>query len=509
MKTIKQFIAMLLCVSLCMPLTQAQPAPDKRQDAQTTGAIAQEVRIIIQQEQVRFTAQRAVDEMRLQIFDQAGQPVYDSGAVTGQELTWVLRQAGGEAVKNGLYAYTLSVKEAGAAEPRLRRGHFIVDRARERDGETDRLWITSQNESGMGTELTVARNEGETIAGASALSDQKSARAAETVTGGKESELTAAAATAGTTGRIAKFTSATGLGNSVMAELDGNIGIGTTNPQGKLDVSGNIVLNGNAKTQLSTNGDVTFLKGDVVVVKGRGVEINAGDNGSGILGIGGNPNDDAVFLFGYNRDKTGTAAGMWFAGKDGGKLPMLKMSADSTWIEGNLGVGTPYPSATLDVNGTARVSVLQIVGGADFAEYFEVSEATSSGEDATPKVEPGMVVSLDPASPGKLTLSAQAYDRRVAGVVSGAGGVKPGMVMSQKGTLADGKFPVALTGRVYCWADASQGAIEPGDLLTTSSTPGHAMKASDTAKAQGAIIGKAMTGLKEGKGLILALVTLQ
>jgi hypothetical protein len=188
---------------------------------------------------------------------------------------------------------------------------------------------------------------------------------------------------------------------------------------------------------------------------------------------------------------------------------MLKMSADSTWIEGNLGVGTPYPSAKLDVNGTARVGVLQIVGGADFAEYFEVSEATSSGEDATPKVEPGMVVSLDPASPGKLTLSARAYDRRVAGVVSGAGGVKPGMVMSQKGTLADGKFPVALTGRVYCWVDASQGAIEPGDLLTTSSTPGHAMKASDTAKAQGAIIGKAMTGLKEGKGLILALVTLQ
>jgi hypothetical protein len=80
------------------------------------------------------------------------------------------------------------------------------------------------------------------------------------------------------------------------------------------------------------------------------------------------------------------------------------------------------------------------------------------------------------------------------------------MVMSQEGTLADGKHPVALTGRVYCWVDASQGAIEPGDLLTTSSTPGHAMKAADAAKAQGAIIGKAMTGLKEGKGLVLVLV---
>src|SRR5262245_34815004 len=127
----------------------------------------------------------------------------------------------------------------------------------------------------------------------------------------------------------------------------------------------------------------------------------------------------------------------------------------------------------------------------------------------TPKVEAGMVVSIDPASPGKLTLSAQAYDRRVAGIVSGAGGVKSGMVMSQESTLADGKHPVALSGRVYCWVDASQGAIKPGDLLTTSSTPGHAMKAANAAKAQGAIIGKAMTTLKSGKGLVLVLVNLQ
>jgi hypothetical protein len=66
-----------------------------------------------------------------------------------------------------------------------------------------------------------------------------------------------------------------------------------------------------------------------------------------------------------------------------------------------------------------------------------------------------------------------------------------------------------LTGRVYCWADASYAPIEPGDLLTTSDTPGHAMKVTNHKKAQGAIIGKAMTSLKEGKGLVLVLVTLQ
>jgi len=83
------------------------------------------------------------------------------------------------------------------------------------------------------------------------------------------------------------------------------------------------------------------------------------------------------------------------------------------------------------------------------------------------------------------------------------------MLMGQQGSVADGKHPIALTGRVYCLADASAGAIQPGDLLTTSDTPGHSMKVTDHTKAQGAIIGKAMTALESSKGLVLVLVSLQ
>ena len=119
------------------------------------------------------------------------------------------------------------------------------------------------------------------------------------------------------------------------------------------------------------------------------------------------------------------------------------------------------------------------------------------------------MVSIDAANPGELTVSSQAYDRTVAGVVSGAGGVQPGMLMGQQGTEADGQYPVALTGRVYVWVDASYGAVEPGDFLTTSNTAGHAMKAADYDQAQGAILGKAMTSLESGRGLVLVLVTLQ
>jgi hypothetical protein len=105
-------------------------------------------------------------------------------------------------------------------------------------------------------------------------------------------------------------------------------------------------------------------------------------------------------------------------------------------------------------------------------------------------------------------LSADPYDTRVAGIVSGANGIRPGISLQQEGAL-DGGQNVALSGRVYVLADATNGAIKPGDLLTSSSTSGHAMKVADHARAQGAILGKAMSALKEGKGMVLVLVTLQ
>ena len=82
------------------------------------------------------------------------------------------------------------------------------------------------------------------------------------------------------------------------------------------------------------------------------------------------------------------------------------------------------------------------------------------------------------------------------------------IALHQEGVLEGGQN-VSLSGRVYVRADAAFGAIKPGDLLTTSDTPGHAMKVTEPGKAQGAILGKAMTGLKEGKGMVLVLVTLQ
>jgi hypothetical protein len=120
-----------------------------------------------------------------------------------------------------------------------------------------------------------------------------------------------------------------------------------------------------------------------------------------------------------------------------------------------------------------------------------------------------MVVCIDTHQPGKLIRSSRAYDSTVAGIVSGAGGVSPGMLMGQTGTIADGDHPVALTGRVYVRCDNTNGSIQPGDLLTTSDVAGHAMKATDRDRAFGCIIGKAMTPLEGERGLVLVLVSLQ
>jgi hypothetical protein len=150
-------------------------------------------------------------------------------------------------------------------------------------------------------------------------------------------------------------------------------------------------------------------------------------------------------------------------------------------------------------DGQVVTPVLQITGGADLVESFETRDE---------RCEPGTVLVIDEREAGRLKSSTHAYDAKVAGVVSGANGVRPGIHMGQAGTL-DGATPVAMAGRVYVKCSTENGAIHPGDLLTTATTAGHAMRATDAARSNGAVIGKAMSALERGNGLVLVLVNLQ
>ena len=86
--------------------------------------------------------------------------------------------------------------------------------------------------------------------------------------------------------------------------------------------------------------------------------------------------------------------------------------------------------------------------------------------------------------------------------------MKPGICLGQDGVL-DGDTPVAMTGRVYVKCSSENGAIRPGDLLTSAALAGHAMKATDGERSFGSVIGKAMSSLDEETGLVLVLVNLQ
>jgi hypothetical protein len=164
-----------------------------------------------------------------------------------------------------------------------------------------------------------------------------------------------------------------------------------------------------------------------------------------------------------------------------------------------------YSDSSVDIHGVVGIYskvtgalVIAMGEGLDYAEGFD----TSADED----VAPGTVLVIDPQGPGKLTVSETAYDTKVAGIVAGAKGLGSGVRLGSNDLDAN----VALAGRVYCNVDATRSGVKPGDLLTTSSTPGYAMKAADYTRAQGAILGKAMEKLEKGqKGQILVLVTLQ
>jgi hypothetical protein len=206
--------------------------------------------------------------------------------------------------------------------------------------------------------------------------------------------------------------------------------------------------------------------------------LNVYDNGGGVGIFGGNLQPFGIATFESNLSSSRTHA--WFA--ENGNCVFNVTGGGAGYFGGNLSVCT-----------------LTIRGGCDLAEPFDMAE------DEIPN---GAVVVIDPQHPGKLKLSTDAYDTRVAGVVSGANGIHPGIAMHQEG-INNGGRNVALTGRVYVLADASNGAIHPGDLVTTSAIPGYAMKVTNHDRAQGAILGKAMSELEEGSGSVLVLVTLQ
>ncbi len=242
----KSSITILLCVLFCASFALAQ---DNKPEGQSDNADARDVTIIIQRRQLRFTAPASAQELRLEVSNQAGEIVYDSGLVSGAELTWALRNTSGDVVPGGLYAYTLMVKDANSETPALRQGQLILESGR------DRLWVTNQGAIGAeasfsGGELTVSSGPETNVAGA------RIGRAA-------TAQSTLNLDFFGTPGRIPMFTGSDFLADSVIwQDFNGRIGIGTQRPgTALLTVAGQIE---------TTSGGIKFPNGTVQTTSAAG-----------------------------------------------------------------------------------------------------------------------------------------------------------------------------------------------------------------------------------------------
>lgn len=204
---------------------------------------------------------------------------------------------------------------------------------------------------------------------------------------------------------------------------------------------------------------------------GRGVEGWA-ENSEGVVGI----------------SKTGN--GVW-GQTEGNGVGVVGSSKGGVGVHGKGGRLAGFFEGDLEVTGDIRLA------NADCAEDFDIAGSAD--------VEPGTVMVIN--SHG-LTACASAYDQRVAGVVSGAGNYKPGIILDKQSSSAR-RQPIGLLGKVFCKVDAQFGAVEVGDWLTTSPTLGHAMKASEPNAASGSVLGKALSSLADGRGLIPILIALR
>ena len=353
-------------------------------------------------------------------------------------------------------------------------------------------------------------------------------------------------------------------------QAGGNVGIGTTGPNTRLDVAGGTISMG----PLNGAGEIRFRTGFANNATGGSGISTVDHDGSNIDGLAVYGYDGISFHTGTNQpervriDRASGNVGI------GTTTPLASLSiaggigpAHQIGVLGNAGTSGNKPGVFLgsngNYNGPAATAYFGLMGSPqgylnDFAlvgssdaqtqRYLRIGYADGDDPSSTfhskvsintitgdlqtsgnitadgtvratfqdvaewvPVLEqmtPGTVVVVSDDAKNTVAPSNSAYDTRVAGVVSPA----PGLLL---GVESSSKAKIATTGRVKVRVDASKGAIHLGDLLVTSDTPGTAMKSEPLnlggvkIHRPGTLIGKALEPLPKGQGEILVLLSLQ
>lgn len=287
----------------------------------------------------------------------------------------------------------------------------------------------------------------------------------------------AATGFAGAAGVEGRSTTTGVLGNGSANGVVGAGDVGVAGQGGTTGVSGTLdTTTGNSAFGFLAGRDPVFNEFAGVYGESDGAGVYGNSNATGGTGLHG---------------RGGGVGGFGVRGEVGNGVAAVQGQTFGTGLAGNF-IGKVHIQGDLEVTGD-----VSLVNG-DCAEHFSVGTPA--------RVEPGTVMVI--ADDGLLYPAQRAYDTRVVGVLAGAGVYRPGIILDT-GPGPGHRQPVAILGKVCCKVDASAVAVAVGDLLTSSPRPGHAMKVTDTQKAFGAVIGKALAPLNSGQGLIPVLVALQ
>lgn len=333
--------------------------------------------------------------------------------------------------------------------------------------------------------------------------------------------------------RLAKYD---GAGNptadSVIYDDGANIGIGTNSPQTRLHIAADQNFAAfrleNTTPGTGANWQFTSASDGQLRFTELGAAVRMAINkGTGFVGIGTQAPEAMVHIAGIANTpafrlqnlQSGTSWQVTSSLDGQFRITELGVSPRLT-IDRQTGTTSIYGTAAINGNatitgnttinglttlaGNTTVGGDMVVNGNIGAKYQDVAEWV----DAAEPLENGTVVVIDPGSTNKVRAARSSYATSVAGAIS----PQPGLILGEGG---EGRVLVAQSGRVKVKADATFGAIKPGDLLVTSPTPGHVMKSKPVklggaeVHRPGTLVGKALEALPDGRGEILVLLTLQ